>query len=245
MKKTLFALIALVLFLVACTQNTPGTKETTQDDTTVDTTADIIPDTTQEITKDAVDMKPETTSANPDIVKMFDRLSQIKSYSFTIANLPDMGGRHTYSIKGDKIRIDVLQGLYEAGGDIDVVFLDTTKKTAAGYCLQSASCDTPNNAVTMDYDKWMVVPPTEWVSQIKTGTKSGSLTFFNRPVTKVKYSAGGKYYEAYIDNYYGMPLRIAIATDKEMTKIVGGYEYRTMAFNTVKDDQIVHIDVAN
>jgi hypothetical protein len=165
----------------------------------------------------------------------------VKSYSFGLAELPDKRGGHQYYVRGNKVKIDPIQSIVREA-DIDVVFLDTTAKTAVAYCIDSTGCDTPNDPMAQRYGDWDIVLPEEWIEQAKYGKITKSLTFLSRPVTVVQYGADGKYYEVYIDNYFGYPLRVAIATDAEMTNIIGGYEYRDMAFNSIKDTDVVHID---
>jgi hypothetical protein len=175
------------------------------------------------------------------VVAILDRYSRVKSFSFQLADLPDMRGSHEYFVMGDKIRIDPVKQLLDVG-DIDVIFLDTTKKTAKAYCIDSSGCDTPNDAIAVDYDKYSIVLPPEWMTQIKYGEITGTQSFYNRKVQKVVYEANGKYYEAYLDDYFGMPLRIAIATDPGIKNIVGGFEYRQPAFNGLEETDVIHVD---
>ncbi len=180
---------------------------------------------------------------NPDVVKLFGRVSAVKSYSFTFAKLPDERAGNTYFVKGSKIRVDVLPEL-SPGNNIEVVFLDTTDKSAYGYCVTASICPDPNKATKLNYDDWIVPLPPSWTTQVQYGKIVGTLTYQDRPVTEVRYVLGGKYYEAYVDNYYGFPLRVAIASDQDFTDIVGGSEYTAIAFNTVSDSQVVHVDVS-
>lgn len=208
----------------------------------VDTAAPVGGKTGPDLSGDTPGDAPQA-EPNPAIVKLLERNGQVKSYSFDVANLPDKRGGSSFAVKGTAVRITPLNELSTKTG-ADAIFADTATRAIAGYCIRGESrCDNPNTAIPLDYDEWMVPLPPSYLEDIKYGEIIGTLTFFNKPVTRIKYQRGALYYEAYLDNYFGYPQRVAIASDPEMTDIVGGYEYRNMAFNSVKDDQVVHVDV--
>jgi hypothetical protein len=184
-------------------------------------------------------VKADSRVVNDDVNKMMAKASAVKSYRFTLAKLPEKSGTHIYSVKGTKIRVDPLAKLYYTQ-DIDVVYLDTVAKTATGYCLPEKGCNDKNVAIELEYNDWIIPLPTEWIDQAKYGKTAGTLTFFDRPVTRVRYEGDDQYYEVYVDNYYGFPLRIAVATDADMGNIISGYEYRSIAYNTVTDADVVY-----
>jgi hypothetical protein len=230
MKAFIAALFALLL-IAACAE----TKNT-------DTATNPAPTTGAEETPEApaqnpAQVEPEDNARDPEVEKLFTRTAQVKSYSFVVAELPGRVGSHAYYVKGDKAYVETLNKGY-TDQEVNKVYLDLAEKTATGYCTER-SCDPRNEAFDVDYTEWYVTLPHEWIEQVKQGKKTTSLTFESKPATVVRYEAGGKYYEAYVDNYFGYPLRVAIATDPEMTNIVGGYEYRSMAYNNVKDSDLV------
>lgn len=183
------------------------------------------------------------TEPNPAIVKLLARNGQVKSYSFDVALLPDKRGGSSFAVKGDNVLVTPLnEQTIQTGAD--AIFLDLVARTATGYCVRGEGrCDDPNAPIAMDFNEWSVPLPPSYLDDIQYGEIIGSLTYFNKPVTRIKYQRGALYYEAYIDNYFGYPQRVAIASDAEMTNIIGGYEYRNMAFNSVRDNQVVHVDV--
>jgi hypothetical protein len=177
-----------------------------------------------------------TATPNPAVIKLLERNGQVKSYSFSVANLPDRRGGPAYYVKGDNVRVEPTIDFVKTE-KYDIIYLNLRDQTAIGYCLKN--CETLNQAVSLTYADWAVPLPLTWIEDMKYGEIIGSLTYFNKPVTRVKYQKDGEYYEVYVDNYFGYPQRVAIATDKEMTNIIGGYEYRSMAFNSLKDTDVV------
>lgn len=236
MRRIVFAAVFLVLFVIACA------KGTTPADT-VGTTGNTDTGTPQAAPQDVAKAEPTVNKGDPEVIKLFDRQPQVKSYSFDVVKFPSKVATATYKVRGDGVRIETVEDIAVADEVMDFIFLNKTAKTATGYCERGGGCDDANQAYSLEYSRFDIVYPHEWIPQIKYGQKVGSLTYDNKPVTRIKYQADGKYYEAYVDNYYGMPQYVAIASDPEMTKIVGGYEYRNMGFNNVKDTDVVHQDV--
>jgi hypothetical protein len=230
--RAVFGIIFLLVLLVACAEK-PAAIPALDGDTGPAVEQD---DTTPP--QAAAEVKPAEDKEDPAVLALFSKQPQVKSYSFDVAVLPDRSSSHQYFVKGDKVKIEPVTQLSFSGQPLEVVYLDRTAKTATGYCVRSGTCKNLEG-MPLDYDEWNIVLPQEWIGQIKYGEKTGTLTFFNKQVTRVRYQADGKYYEAYVDNYYGMPQRVAIASNPEMKTIVGGYEYRNMAFNMLEDSDVV------
>jgi hypothetical protein len=228
MRKIVFGVLVLILFLVACASEPVATPPANTQTTT------------QPTAQEAADAEPTVNEVDATVNKLFSRSGQVKSYSFDLAKLPDARAIGTYYVKGDKIKIIPVSELVLPQGNVDVIYLDLATQTAIGYCSRAGTCNDPQKQIIMKLDEWNVVLPPDWVNQIKYGKTAGTLTFYDRTVTRVKYEADEKYYEAYVDNFYGFPQRIAVAEDPEMTKIVSGYEFRNMAFNKVADADVVH-----
>ena len=225
-----------LLLLVACSQSTPQATGTVKTDTTP-----TAPVTAQEETQTAVEAEPDTNAGDPATLKLFERNSQVKSYKFDLAPLPERIGTHTYYLRGNKVAIDPLSNDgYSTGPRFDKVYLDLEAMTATAYCVDDRTCRSTPGPHDLPFEEWTIIYPHEWIEQIKYGRKISSLTFENKPVSVVRYEADGKYYEAYIDNYFGYPQRIAIATDPEMENIIGGYEYRAMGFNTITEADVTY-----
>jgi len=176
--------------------------------------------------------------ADPNVVKYFEKSGTVKSYKFDLYDLKQEIVLGTFTVKGDLAKFKFVSSQIMKENAPDYVYLNLAEKTAREYCIDKTRCATPGSSWTVEYDLHGIIFPPDWIESFKYGTKVRSLTFDRRQVNVLQYQADGKWYEAYIDPFYGYPLRVAIADDKEMTKIVGGYEYRSMAFNSVKDEEV-------
>ncbi len=229
--------IAIMLFLVLSLLFVGCTSGRVYQDGTV---GDVKPQT---IVKETPTSPVKTgLTANPDVVKLYARQGQIKSYSFDLAKLPDRRGYAEYFIKGDNVRIaPPKESVSELR--VDFIYLNLATNTAVGYCAKSGSCTDPNSPIPLSYSDWSIPLPISWADDAQYGKVAGTLNFFNRPITKVQYQKGALYYEVYIDNYFGYPLRVAIANDPDFKDIVGGYEYRNIAFNSLQDKDVTYTNV--
>ncbi|HIH25085.1 TPA: hypothetical protein HA251_08690 [Candidatus Woesearchaeota archaeon] len=233
----LFVILLLGIVVLGCAQ-----QQSYETPKNVDSAAPVGGKAGPDLAGEKPGDEPDATP-NPAVTKLLTRNSQVKSYSFDVALLPDKRGGAHYDVKGTLIRVTPLSDQSAETG-ADVIFIDTVARTADGYCVRGKTkCLDPNAPIAMDYDEWIVPLPPSYLEDITYGEVIGSLTFFNKPVTRIKYQRGALYYEAYLDNYFGYPQRVAIGSNPEMTDIIGGYEYRNMAFNTVQDDQLTHVDV--
>ena len=128
MRRLIFAVIFLVLVLVACT---PASK--TQDN------AQAEPATPKTTTQTAATAEPPGLRANPDVVKLLERNSQVKSYSFDLAELPDRRGSHTYYVKGDHVKVIPIDPVVIGSTGVKEIYLDLAAETASGHCEMSRS----------------------------------------------------------------------------------------------------------
>jgi hypothetical protein len=227
------ATLVLIALLVACAQQ-PATDLQPAKDTPAPVGGTPGPD--------VVEAKTDLTP-NPAVIKLLENNGQVKSYWFAVADLPDERGGPFYSVMGSKARVEpTIEQVTTLG--VDVVFLDLDAKTATGYCIIGKSkCPDPNKQIPLSFDDWVVPLPPSYIEDLKYGEVIGSSTFLKRQVTHVKYHKGDLYYEAYLENYYGYPLRVAISDSQDMSNVIGGYEYRSMAFNSIKDTDVVHQEV--
>jgi hypothetical protein len=221
--------LALSLSIIACSQ------KVYQDNNSAATGGDAVPN--QIPTQNVASPVNTVDAANPDIVKLFARQGQVKSLSFDFAKLPVDNVIGTYSVKGDLASIKPTTNAKTS--KFDIVYIDNAAKTAVAYCTVPG-CTDKNQAIAQSYDDWSIPMPLDWASDIQYGKIIGTITYSNKQVTRIEYQKGSLFYEVYIDNYFGYPQRIAISDDSSFKNIVGGYEYKNMAFNNVQDSNVVH-----
>lgn len=228
MRSHTIILVLLITLLVACA---PARAPTAAQETPP---VQKIPDTPYTAPQAA---PPPSQDPNPDMVTLTGKASTIKSYSFNLAPLPQRAGDLRYFVRGSKAKILLVRQLPMDGWSADTVFIDYETNTATAYCL-TLSCKKEQHKSSVEFEPYAIKLPVQWLDEVKYATKVKALQYNSRPNTVVTWQNGALYYEAYLDNYYGFPQRVAIANDKEQSDIVGGYEYQEMTFNTVTEADV-------
>jgi hypothetical protein len=189
-------------------------------------------------TKEAAQAEPEDLLPNSETSRLFDSAQNVKSYQVNIALLPDGRARYTYAVRGNRAKVTLVTPIDVPNGIVEVVYLDFVAKTANGYCEgKTRGCD-PLLGHPLAFEDYDIMLPPQWIDQLRYGEKTRTRTFENYQVNTVRMEKGGKFYEALVHTYWGLPVRIAIADDTEMTQIVGGYEYRNIDVNKLKDADV-------
>ncbi len=243
----------LVLFLVAaCAQG----SVVCPDGTVVATQADCPAPQAQQQAPPAAPSQAEAPAApaetppaapqmDPALRALLDKASGVTSMTFVYAPI-EMGPTSaivnpgdTYLVRGDKARVDVvLPHSYDASTAVNTVYLDLAQKTAIGFCDDSITgCPREGEQRPAAYGDYAITLPTDW--QVPASARIiGSRQFGSREVQIVRYQAGGKRYETYIDQFFGVPLRIGIYADSDYSQLVGGVEYQDAGFNNVKTSDV-------
>jgi len=186
------------------------------------------------------DDTPILRRENADLRDMVEKQSAVKSVSFDVATLPDMGAWAKYYVRGDKAKVIPASAIDMNGWTADTVYVDFTAKTAEAYCIELSSCKKENRAATVDFARYDIELPTQWGDRVVYGERTGGVTFNSRQVTVVRWEENGKTFEAYIDPFYGVMHRAAVLDlSKDPPAVIGGYEYRDITYNTVKAEDVV------
>lgn len=163
---------------------------------------------------------------------------KVKSYSFYYAPPPDNLARDRYFIKGNKIHIlGYSVNVMRHSDYYDNVYLDTSTKTGVAYCLSlDTRCRQQGQAFEIGYDEVMIKTPYQWIKDIKYGDVTGSESIDDRLTKKVQYEANGVKYTQWIDETYGLPLRVLV---EKPGKEPQQYDFKDMAYNGVSDDELL------
>jgi hypothetical protein len=213
----------LLIVLSACTQVDDNSQPLAPVDVTKDAATESVP-----------------YRYDPQVRKLFENPAKVSSYSFDLVLLPDRSTQRTYLVNGQRAKVVLQEELLVPGGVVDVVYLDLENKTATGYCTRERKlCTDLASGTPLPYPDYEIVLPQDWVSQLEKASFVNSRTHEGVQATVVQYTAGDAYYEAYVHPFFGLPMRVAIATDSAMTNIYGGYEYRSIAFNAVQDRDVM------
>lgn len=196
----------------------------------------------EEVSEDVLERTEDTgkepAPVNDEIVALSDKADSVKGYSFVLARLPERSGERTYFVRDGKAKVKPARHIDMDGWSADYVFLDYEAETAVAYCLELASCRDEQLKQPVSFADWVVPLPEYWLPAAERGTLTGRQQFNSRQVIVVGWEADGQYYEAYLDSFYGLPQRVAIAADDEFADIVGGYEYQGFQTNAVSGEEV-------
>jgi outer membrane lipoprotein-sorting protein len=248
MKKYILAISLLValLFVIGCGKQAAETEETTTKATTTAPAKTVTTAPAKTVEPEATtEEEPETTTKEPEKVmnkqvaallqKHIGRVSSVKYMYQDATNKPEEW--ETW-VKGDKMHVK-LREMDNVEGDIyvDNIYLDLAKKTAVGYCERNVyRCADPNQAVTVKFAKYFRKTPLEWIEEVSYAEKETEEQMSMRTVWKVKYTEGTKTTYMWVDDYYGLPVKVRIVDGSETTE----YVYEDIAFNSVEDDDLSH-----
>lgn len=173
--------------------------------------------------------------------ELLDKTQKVKSYSFYYIDSTTQLQTDQWFVKGDRAAVKLYEPNYWDREEwVDTVYLDFAAKTAVGYCenWQRVRCTDNNrkfNIVFAPFDKRL---PTYWLTQIPTSAEVvGSETIDERFVTKVQWNEGGKTYSVWMDNTFGVPMKVWIDSGSGKPQ---EYYYKEIAFNAVKDEMLEH-----
>lgn len=233
----LLALVPMLLLIVACGSSTPPVAPSTGAPApgvapVVTTEGGTVAESPQVRTAPAA-------SYTEKLQQLLDKTQKVKSYSFYYVDSTTQLQTDQWYVKGDKAMVRLYEPNYWNSDEwVDTVYLDMAVRTATGYCenWQQVRCTDNNrkfNIVFGTFDKKL---PTYWITQIPTTAQVvGSETIDERFVTKVQWAEGGKTSTVWMDNTFGLPVKILIEGAGEQM-----FYYKDMAFNAVKDEVLGH-----
>lgn len=148
---------------------------------------------------------------------------------------------NTYLVKGKYIKVDLYEvDPYVIDSYFDAVYLDTDAKTATGRCEDKKRCistnvDNTKKIFNASYDDYRIKTPYEWVKEISFAEIVGPEVMDGRSVTKIKYHDARSSTEMWVDNTYGVPIKLVITYD-DSTKET--QQFKDYQFNTLADADV-------
>ena len=183
--------------------------------------------------------QPTDAKPNAEVQALSAKAGQIKSYTFDLARLPSFTADVKYFVRGSKAKIKLVTPLRFDTWNADYIYLDYDARTATAYCIDLDFCKKLNRTESVSFEQYGIKLPQQWLDEIQYGVKKTSLQYNNRQVNVVAWQEGAVDYEAYLDSFYGYPQRVAMISGQgEDAKVIGGYEYQSMSFNTVKEEDV-------
>ncbi len=204
--------IFIVLILAACT---PKPKETPASNVVPTNEAPSTQKPSQEIHADVADM----------ISKYKTKVQSIK-YNY---RGPETGNNFYESyVKGNRIKYLPARALrsLDIPDSYDTILIDKIGLTAKSYCL-AAYCKYPGKKADLDFDKYYILTPLDWISDLKKAKKVGEEIIDDRNTWKIETEKG----LLWVDTFFGIPLKVE-SNGKT-------YKYEQIAANIVTDSDLV------
>jgi len=251
MRKALLILIVLAVLIAGC-----GKTIVCPDGSVAKSQADcaspqVIQTTTVEPGQAQTISGQEVVTANhdPKIQRLID-LANTKVKTVTFKYAPIEYGpsgyagfeKGTYYVKDDKLKFNRIQPMkFDPKTYVDVIYLDLTKREARGFCSDTkyVYCKTDWEERPAEFSEFNIDLPMHWLNRIPASAKvRGPQSFNSRETTAIRYTLDGKFYEMYLDDFTGMPLRVGLYKTSEYADVIGGVEYRDPTFNNVRDSDV-------
>ncbi|MFH1064689.1 MAG: hypothetical protein V1729_06405 [Candidatus Woesearchaeota archaeon] len=252
MKKivTVFLIIGLAMMLIAgCASQEAAPEKSTEPTKTV-----ASKDTEEKTAEPApVAEEPKEVVAAPAPTKVPDKkvAELLKKHVGRITSLKYMYQDETINpeewetwVKGDLMHVK-LREMDNVKGDvyIDNVYLNLKTKTAKGYCERKVMrCTSPNEAIDVAFSKYYRKGPLDWINGVTYAKKEAEEQMQMRNVWKLSYEENGKTTILWVDEYYGVPVKVHVVDGSEIDE----YVFEDIAFNTIDDSDLTHksIDTA-
>jgi hypothetical protein len=141
-------------------------------------------------------------------------------------------------IKGNKMHVK-LREMDNVRGDvyIDNVYLDIAKQEAVGYCERPVyRCADPNSPIDVSFKKYYRKTAFEWIEEVTYAEKEAEEQMQQRNVWKLKYTEDGKTVTMWVDEYYGIPLKVRVVEGSAVNE----YIFEDLGFNAVDDSDLEH-----
>jgi hypothetical protein len=194
-----------------------------------------------------VDKVEQAVNLDPAIKTLIDMpATKVQSMSFTHAPMETTSAgivtnvRNRYLVRGSKMKVEVKKPIsHDDTTYIDTVYLDREAKSIKAFCNDAALCSVTGEQRPAAYEDYAITLPLDWLASIPgDATLQSSTTFDRRKVTIIRYARDEKFYEMYLDQFTGVPLRVAIFSDSDRLKLIGGVEYRDFGLNNVREADV-------
>jgi hypothetical protein len=244
MKKELvlavISIIAVGIFMTGCAQ--PATKYfvCTDGRQVLDANQCALPTPP----KEEPSPPPVFTEPEPENVKiiltdsakaLFDKAAKVNSLQFYYVESPNTMPESHYYMSKQKMKIELMtKAKFDVYTYYDTVYLDLVNKQGIGYCEErSGLCPDNNRIFDVNYSKYLIITPFEWLSRITWADTTGkSKLIDNRNAVEVSFKIKDNPGTMFMDSFFGIPMYVTYNN-----KI---FEYRDLAINLVNESTLVH-----
>ena len=169
---------------------------------------------------------------------------KVKTFSYVYREPPYNQGSDRYVIMGDKIRIQLGEDNLNLVTGVSDIFLNTKTKQAAGYCFKRDSflCkETADTKFVLKYADFYKPTSYDWMKKIVEAQFIGSeqidgKTAVSLSVHLLDQPSDWKSVKFFIDDFYGLPIKIVIETDQGKTLT---YNFDKHDVNSYSDSDLI------
>ena len=183
----------------------------------------------------------QQSTLSPELKALMDKADKkIISYQYLYSEPPENRFLNTFYIKGNKIKIKLYEyDPYKIDEYFDTVYLDSTTKTAIGKCENKKRClsqkiDNTVKTFSVNYGDYYEKTPYEWLKGIKTAVIVGPQILDTRTTTLIKSEEGNTVTDYWIDDTYGLPLKIVITKDGKAEM----YKFNDATYNHLTESDV-------
>ena len=253
MKKSILALLAILVIAMFVVAGCGGQKASAPDDEPAPVPKKTAPSPAPEPEEETQMAKPEpkaapepeaapepapTKAVSKKVAELLKKHSRVTSMNYLYQDRLNYPMEWPTYVKGSKMAID-LRELEEIDNDVFIskVYLDTSSKSAKAYCESKVyRCKDPNQALDVTFAKYKHKTPLEWIKEVTYAESAGEETMQQRLTVKITYEEDGKQVSMWVDDYYGIPMRVEIKDGSDVKK----YIFEDLAINAVSDSDITH-----
>lgn len=217
-RRFLLGLVLLSLLLASCVP----TKYVCPDGSTVADPALC----SQVEEKEVVEEIPVAASPVEELLAKSQKVESM-SYDYKRADKP-LEKAVTVLVKGVNVKQELpAQTKVLNSNEMDVVVFNTLDKTATAYCESKKYCLKTGNAGAVEFDKYYVKTPLDWIAEVKSAEKKGEARLANRDVWILELNGN---VTMWVDTFFGVPLRVYTVQER--------HEFQNPAFNAVTEEEV-------
>lgn len=223
MKKITYLLILLALvFIIGCKpQSFAETKDINANDNT------DAPDTSED---------KNEVAAEESYIKLVKKAQSYESVEYDLGEDSLTKRLYTVNLKGDNSRIALPDFVHMGNREYyDTVYLNAGNGEANAYCesREKFFCPDKDKSYKIKYGEYVHKTPLQWVKEIQNPTYHGIEVLNFRDTTKLSYKKDNKDVFIWIDNFYGLPIKVLEPSGKS-------WHFNYIRVNNVKDEQVMH-----
>lgn len=225
-------LLLILLLITACTQRPAGeSKSPLVEQPTV-----VVQKVQEEKINEPAPAPVEEKKRSPSLERLLKETERVKSYQYLYNSPPLKQSQDMVYVRGDKMRIDLMQSDVTLRLPYTTVFIDHKNKKAAGYCLDNPPrCKEKGLGVVIDYNAYFHPTSIYWLELVKQyATDFQTSEIHDEKKTKgTIFEVDGVQHTVYLDSL-GMPVRAEVGAEGKQ----GIFNYRNLVINSVSEEYV-------